>query len=114
MPSPHGCRPLDTRFAKFSVGQVIRHRLFNYRGVIVDVDPDYRGTPDWYEQMAPSRPPQDKPWYHVLMHGTDTRTYVAERNIELDDSGDPIEHPDLDGYFSGFADGAYATRRRGN
>lgn len=105
---------MNTVFAKFSVGQVVRHKLFSYRGVIVDVDPTFRGTDDWYQRMAPSRPPKDKPWYNVLMHGTDNHTYVAERNLERDDTGDPIEHPDVEAYFYGFIDGVYVLRERGN
>lgn len=100
--------------AKFSVGQVVHHRLFDYRGVIIDVDPEFRGTDEWYRRMAPSRPPKDQPWYRVLMHGTDNQTYVAERNLEPDHSGDPVVHPDLDRYFIGFDDGTYVLRRRGN
>jgi heat shock protein HspQ len=105
---------VNTVFAKFSVGQIVRHKLFNYRGVIIDVDPEFRGTDEWYKKMAPSRPPKDRPWYSVLMHSTDNHTYVAERNLEPDDSGDPVSHPDLDAYFAGFAEGTYIPRRRGN
>ncbi len=105
---------LERRIAKFAVGQIVHHTLFNYRGVVVDVDAEYSGTNAWYEEMAPSRPPKSRPWYHVLMHGTDTRTYVAERNLEADDSGDPIDHPELERYFVGFTDGAYVARQRGN
>jgi heat shock protein HspQ len=105
---------LERRIAKFAVGQIVHHTLFNYRGVIFDVDPEYAGTDGWYQEMAPSRPPKNRPWYHVLMHGTDTRAYVAERNLEADLSGDPIDHPDLDRYFVAFTDGGYVIRRRGN
>ncbi|QNT68468.1 heat shock protein HspQ [Defluviicoccus vanus] len=105
---------METVTAKFAVGQVVHHRLFNYRGVIVDVDPVFRGSDEWYEKMAPSRPPKRRPWYKVLMHGTDNQTYVAERNLEPDASGDPVHHPDLDAYFSQFVDGVYILRQRGN
>ena len=54
--------------AKFSIGQIIHHRLFDYRGVIVDVDPDFQNSDEWYDQVARSRPPKDKPWYRVLVH----------------------------------------------
>ncbi len=53
---------------KFSVGQIVRHKLFDYRGVVVDVDPTFQSTEDWYQQMAKSHPPKDRPWYHVLVH----------------------------------------------
>jgi heat shock protein HspQ len=105
---------LNTTFAKFAVGQIVHHKLFNYRGVVIDVDPVFRGTEDWYREMAPSRPPKDRPWYHVLMHGTLNRAYVAERNLELDESGDPVVHPEIDEYFLGVVDGVYVLRVRGN
>lgn len=56
---------------KFSVGDLVQHRRFNYRGVIVDVDSFFRGSDEWYELVAKSRPPKNKPWYHVLAHGSD-------------------------------------------
>lgn len=102
----------DMRAAKFAIGQLIRHRLFEYRGVIVDVDPHFKGTDDWYETVARSRPPKDTPWYHVLVDDQEVRTYVAERNLGPDDSGRPINHDDLSDYFSGMNDGAYVPRRR--
>ena len=67
---------------KYSVGQLIHHLLFDYRGVIVDVDPEFEGSEEWYQQMARSRPPKDKPWYHVLVSNAEHMTYVAERNLE--------------------------------
>ena len=101
---------METR-ANFHVGQMIRHKRFSYRGVVVDVDPDFRGTEDWYEHMAQSRPPKDKPWYHVLVHDAEHWTYVAERNLEADDSAEPVKHPDLDQVFSDLRDGVYVRRR---
>jgi heat shock protein HspQ len=95
--------------ARFSIGEVVEHRLFGYRGVIIDVDPDFRGTDDWYETMALSQPPRDKPWYHVLPHGAEHQTYVAERNLEPDTSGQPVQHALLDAYFSSFSGGRYIS-----
>ena len=100
--------------AKFSVGQLIIHKLFNYRGVIVDVDPGYQGTEEWYNQMALTRPPRDKPWYRILVHNAAHETYAAERNLEPDDSEQPINHPLLNEYFDEFIEGRYSTRHRGN
>jgi heat shock protein HspQ len=105
---------VDTVYARFAVGQIVRHKLFDYRGVIVDVDPEFRGTDEWYRKMAPSRPPKNKPWYKVLMHSTDNHTYVAERNLKLDESCDAIIHPDLDAHFIALVEGIYVPRRRGN
>ena len=97
--------------AKFSVGDIIRHCRFDYRGVIVDVDPTFQLSEEWYEQMATSRPPKDKPWYHVLVHGSAHGTYVAERNLEPDDFGEPINHPLVAHYFGEFINGRYTTSR---
>ena len=100
--------------ADFAVGALVTHRLFHYRGVVFDVDPQFAGTEAWYEQMARSRPPKDRPWYHVLVHGATHTTYVAERNLAPDHSGQPIEHPGIDALFSAFRDGRYVSANRGN
>ena len=93
--------------AQFGPGQVVRHLRFAYRGVIVDVDPVFAGTDEWYEQVARSRPPKDKPWYHVLVDGAEHATYVAERHLEADPSPAPIRHPLLEHFFDRFEDGGY-------
>jgi heat shock protein HspQ len=98
--------------ARFHVGQVVHHRRFGYRGVVVDVDPQFGLTDEWYEEMARSRPPRDRPWYHVLVNDADHLTYVAERNLEPDASGEPISHPLLSRYFSRFEDGHYRALER--
>lgn len=100
--------------AKFSVGDLIHHRLFDYRGVIVDVDRKFQMTDEWYEQVAKSRPPKHEPWYHVLVHNSTHLTYVAEQNLEMDDSLEPINHPLLDQYFSRLEKGRYVRRERAN
>lgn len=98
---------MDPRVAKFSVGQVIKHKLFQYRGVIFDVDPSFQGTEQWYEQMALSRPPKNQPWYRVLVHNAIHETYVAERNLLADHSGEAISHPLINSYFDTLEDGIY-------
>lgn len=100
--------------AKFSIGQRIIHRLFDYRGVIIDVDADFQGSDEWYENVAKSRPPKDQPWYHVLVHDSDTETYVAERNLMSDDSDEPVVHPLINEYFDEFRQGIYLTGRQVN
>jgi len=85
--------------AKFDLGQCVLHKVFAYRGVVVDVDPTFQGSDDWYDEVARSHPPKDKPWYMVLVDGEDHATYVAERHLEPDPSDEPIDHPDLDEYF---------------
>jgi heat shock protein HspQ len=99
----------ETQFehAKFGIGDVIHHLNFDYRGVIVDVDASFQGGEEWYEQMAVSRPPKEQPWYHVLVDGADHTTYVAERHLEPDTTGEPIRHPQLARFFDVFRDGRY-------
>jgi heat shock protein HspQ len=98
---------MDEGSLKFSVGQLVYHKLFNYRGVIIDVDPTFQGSESWYQEMAKSKPPKDRPWYHVLPHRTAHQTYVAEQNLESDDTGEPIAHPLLEYVFREFRDGRY-------
>jgi heat shock protein HspQ len=100
--------------ATFSIGQIIHHRLFGYRGVVVDVDPVFQGTDEWYEQVAQSQPPRDEPWYHVLVDGEAVETYVAQQNLEPGDASEPIEHPYTEAFFSSFENGAYRHRMRVN
>ena len=95
---------------KFAIGQLVHHVLFDYRGVIADVDPIYSGSEEWYEQVARSRPPKDQPWYRILVDGADHMTYVAERNLEADPSAEPITHPLVEQYFSDFEDGRYSRQ----
>ena len=92
---------------KFAIGQLVHHRLFDYRGAIVDVDATFQGAEEWYEQVAKSRPPKDAPWYHVMVHDAEHMTYVAERNLEEDSRPDPITHPLVEDLFSHFEDGRY-------
>ena len=75
--------------------------------MIFDVDATYRGSDEWYEEVAKSRPPKDQPWYHILVDGETHTTYVAERNLEPDTAGDEIDHPLVDKLFDGLKDGRY-------
>ena len=74
----------------------------------------FQGSDEWYEQVARSRPPKDKPWYRVLVHDGEHETYVAERNLEPDSSGDPIRHPLLDTFFAELDGDSYRLRSRHN
>lgn len=100
--------------AQFAVGDLVHHRLFGYRGVVVDVDPSFQSTDDWYEAVAKSCPPKNKPWYHVLVHESAHSTYVAERNLEPDESAAPIKHQMLEDFFSRFENGRYVSDNRTN
>ena len=70
--------------AKYCIGQLIQHKLFDYRGIILGVDLEFKSTDEWYEMVAKSRPPKNKPWYHVLVHQKGHQTYVAEQNLQPD------------------------------
>lgn len=106
---------MSTTEAKFAVGQLVHHKLFDYRGVVVDVDPHFLGTEDWYSDQAKSRPPKDRPWYHVLVDDSAHQTYVAERNLEADDTDAPVKHPEILQHFTGQDEGGtYRPKRLGN
>ena len=100
--------------ARFSVGDLIHHKLFDYRGVVVDVDPRFMLTDDWYDTVAQSQPPKDEPWYHVLVHDAMHNTYVAERNLEVDTNSEPIRHPLIESQFSAFKNGRYIASQKSN
>lgn len=100
--------------AKFQIGQIIQHRKFDYVGVIFDIDPVFAGTEEWYEHVARSRPPKDKPWYHVLVNGEAHTTYVAEQNMEPAASPCPIVHPLTDELLSDFDGERYSLRQQMN
>ena len=96
---------------KFAIGQLVHHRLFDYRGVVVDIDATFSLSEAWYDQVAKSRPAKDAPWYRVLVGGAMHETYVAEQNLEEDRVGSPIEHPLLGHFFDSFEDGHYVRNR---
>ena len=98
---------IKVRDTKFNVGQIIHHRLFDYRGVIVDVAPEFMGTEEWYDTVAKTHPPKDQPWYHVLVDEGDFNTYVSEQNLEPDLSNDSVDHPLVRSFFKTFENGKY-------
>jgi heat shock protein HspQ len=98
------------RTAKFRLGQVVKHRMFPFRGVIFDVDPEFSNTEEWYEAIPEDiRPAKDQPFYHLLAENAEAYyvAYVSEQNLVSDDSGDPIEHPQVGEVFAELRDGAY-------
>ncbi|MBA3447345.1 MAG: heat shock protein HspQ [Pseudaminobacter sp.] len=99
--------------AKFSIGQVVRHRLFPFRGVIFDVDPQFANSEEWYEAIpAEARPSKDQPFYHLLAENSETEyiAYVSEQNLLEDQSGDPVRHPQLREMFEKTSDGRYRPK----
>ncbi|WP_293877916.1 heat shock protein HspQ [Sphingomonas sp. UBA978] len=100
--------------ARFSIGEVVRHRLFDFRGVIFDVDPVFANTDEWYEAIPEAvRPDKDQPFYHLLAENMESSyvAYVSQQNLVPDESDEPIDHPAIPGLFNDFADGRYALRR---
>lgn len=95
---------------EFAPGQLVRHQLFEYRGVVTDVDAVFEGSDEWYDEVARSRPPKDAPWYHVLPHGAEHTTYVAEQNLRSEDDPVPIDHPLVSVAFEEFREGRYIPR----
>ena len=100
----------SARVAKFRLGQVVRHRMFPFRGVIFDVDPEFSNTEEWYQAIPEEiRPRKDQPFYHLLAENEEAYyvAYVSEQNLVVDDSGDPVEHPQVGEVFAELRDGAY-------
>jgi heat shock protein HspQ len=98
------------RRAKFNIGQVVRHRIFPFRGVVFDVDPVFSNTEDWWLSIPPDvRPSKDQPYYHLFAENEDTHyiAYVSQQNLVPDESGEPVNHPSLQTYFSGWENGSY-------
>jgi heat shock protein HspQ len=101
--------------AKFTIGQVVRHRLFPFRGVIFDVDPQFSNTEEWYQAIpAHARPRTDQPFYHLLAENGETEyvAYVSEQNLLEDDTGEPVRHPQLAEMFRRTPDGHYRPKGR--
>lgn len=111
----YGCG-LDTnamKTAKFAIGQVVRHRIFPFRGVIFDVDPQFANTEEWYEAIPKeARPRKDQPFYHLLAENSETEyiAYVSEQNLLEDLSGEPVRHPQLRDLFDRTPDGSYSPK----
>ncbi|MDD9945938.1 MAG: heat shock protein HspQ [Myxococcales bacterium] len=103
--------PLRTAQPRFSLGQIVHHLKFGYRGVVYDVDPEFGLSEAWYNEVARSRPPKDKPWYRVLVDGTNQETYVAERHLETAKDTRPIDHPLVLSIFDAYRHGAYIRDR---
>lgn len=99
------------RSPKSSIGQTVRHKMFDYRDVIIDVDRVFKGSEEWFAIVARSRPPKNKPWYHLLVHDSSDRTYVAERNLEPDEPDEPVNHTEVYDFFSDLVEGLYLPKR---
>ncbi|WP_439527379.1 heat shock protein HspQ [Pannonibacter sp.] len=104
------------RTAKFKIGQVVRHRVYPFRGVIFDVDPTFSNTEEWWNAIPEDvRPSRDQPYYHLLAENAETEyvAYVSEQNLVPDMTGEPLRHPQLDEIFAENSDGSYIPRSIG-
>ncbi len=93
---------MKTREAKFSIGQVVRHRIHPFRGVVFDIDPTFANTEEWWQSIPEeTRPRKDQPFYHLLAENADSEyiAYVSEQNLIADTSDEPLRHPQIDEYF---------------
>ena len=102
-----------TRTAKFAIGQVVKHRLFSFRGVIFDIDPVFNNTEEWWQAIpAEIRPRKDQPFYHLFAENSETEyvAYVSEQNLLPDNSDAPIRHPQVAQEFIRDDSGAYRPR----
>ena len=100
--------------ARFAIGDVVRHRVFDFRGVVFDVDPIFANSAEWYEAIPENiRPRKDQPFYHLLAENMESSyvAYVSQKNLIADDTDEPIDHPAISGLFTDFADGRYQLRR---
>ncbi len=93
---------MQSRSAKFAIGQVVKHRIYPFRGVIYDVDPVFANTEEWYRAIpAELRPAKDQPFYHLFAENAQTQyvAYVSEQNLLPDETGQPVKHPQVEELF---------------
>jgi heat shock protein HspQ len=118
MSAPERSLSMPVRFpllpqARFAIGEVVRHRLLDFRGVIFDVDPEFANSEEWYESIPEAiRPSKDQPFYHLLAENAETSyvAYVSQQNLVPDDSEEPVDHPAIDTLFKSFGEGRYQLK----
>ena len=105
----------EPKIAKFRIGEIVKHRVFPFRGVIYDVDPEFANTEEWYNSIpAEVRPRKDQPFYHLLAENSETTytAYVSEQNLLPDGESGPVRHPQVKEHFCGLKGGRYELRRQ--
>jgi heat shock protein HspQ len=112
---PDGMKKQDfqARVAKYRIGQVVKHRIFPFRGVVFDIDPTFNNTEEWWLSIPEEvRPVKDQPFYHLFAENADTEyvAYVSEQNLLADNSSEPIRHPQVAEAFERDDSGAYRPR----
>jgi heat shock protein HspQ len=104
---------MTIKIARFQIGDIVRHRVYEFRGVIFDVDPEFANTEEWWDSIpAEVRPRRDQPFYHLFAENDETSyiAYVSEQNLLFDDTGRPVSHPQVGDFFAGREDGRYIMR----
>src|SRR4249919_4386959 len=103
------------RNAKFKIGQVVKHRIYPFRGVIFDIDPVFNNTEEWWQAIpAEIRPRKDQPFYHLFAENEESEyvAYVSEQNLLPDETGEPVRHPQVKEAFERAKDGSYRSREQ--
>src|SRR5215212_4086460 len=105
---------IDMPSARFAIGEVVRHRILDFRGAVFDVDPEFANSEEWYEAIPEElRPAKDQPFYHLLAENAESAyvAYVSQQNLIVDDSDEPVDHPAIAGMFErDDDDGRYRLR----
>src|SRR5438105_1373604 len=104
---------IDIPLARFGIGDVVRHRIFDFRGVVFDVDPEFANSEEWYEAIPEAiRPAKEQPYYHLLAENAESTyvAYVSQQNLIPDDSEEPVDHPAIAAMFDGLEGGRYHLR----
>ena len=106
---------MEAQVAKFGIGQIVRHRVYRFRGVIYNVDPIFANTEEWWLSIPEAvRPAKQQPFYHLYAENTESQyvAYVSEQNLVLDESGDPVSHPQVEELFERTDQGHYRLRHK--
>lgn len=109
---PHLAAPLIER-ARFAPGDIVKHRMFDFRGVVFDVDPVFSNSDEWYEAIPEAiRPAKEQPYYHLLAENEDSSyiAYVSQQNLVGDADQGPVDHPQIEAMFDGLIKGKYRVR----
>ena len=104
---------IDIPLARFAIGDVVRHKLFDFRGVVFDVDPSFANSDEWYEAIPEAiRPSKDQPYYHLLAENAETTyvAYVSQQNLVVDESEEPVDHPAITTMFDRLDGSRYHLR----
>lgn len=99
--------------ARFAIGDIVRHRNHDFRGVIFDIDPVFANSEEWYESIPSElRPQREQPFYHLLAENEESSyvAYVSQQNLLGDGEGGPVDHPSIAQIFDDFFEGRYPMR----